>query len=120
MISKSLAIVVNFSRLAPTPSTPMPDLAISIATLSAGWIVGWFVGVICHESGHFVGAIAAGFPAYRVSFGVGRVLLGRRFNGTWFELRLHLWTGFVFVYPGLSVRKRASMLFVAGGALGNL
>jgi hypothetical protein len=98
----------------------MPDLASSIALLSAGFIAGWFAGVICHETGHVLGATAAGFPVYRVSFGVGPVLLRRRLNETWFELRLHLWNGIVLVDPGLSFRKYASMLFVAGGVLGNL
>lgn len=98
----------------------MPDLASSIAILTAGWIVGWFVGVICHETGHFVGATAAGFPVYRMSWGMGPVLLRRRFNDTWFEIRAHLWHGIVLIDPGLRFRKYASMLFVAGGVLGNL
>jgi hypothetical protein len=98
----------------------MPDLAISIAILTAGWIAGWFLGVICHETGHFLGATAVGFPAYRVSYGMGPVLWRRRFNNTWFEIRAHLWHGIVLIYPGLSFRKYPSMLFVAGGPLGNL
>jgi len=98
----------------------MPDLVASIALLTAGWIVGWLVGVLCHETGHFVGATAAGFPVYRMSWGMGPVLLRRRFNDTWFEIRAHLWHGIVLIYPGLSLRKYSSMLFVAGGVLGNL
>src|SRR5262245_20076066 len=98
----------------------MPDLVASIALLTAGWIVGWLVGVLCHEIGHFVGATAAGFPVYRMSWGMGPVLLRRRFNDTWFEIRAHLWHGIVLIDPGLRFRKYASMLFVAGGVLGNL
>lgn len=90
--------------------------------LLAGLGVGQVVGVVCHEVGHAACAMAGSIKVQRIQIGSGRIIVRRRIGETWIELRLDcLWGGGgTAVYQPLIFHKYRSVLFILGGALGNV
>lgn len=84
------------------------------------FFLGLILGIVCHEFGHFLAALAGSIPVRLVSVGTGPVLLSGRIRETTFELRLLPLSGFVAPYPAFGYRRFPSALFTLGGILGNV
>jgi hypothetical protein len=87
----------------------------------AGTLLGGFAGLIAHEGGHVLCAVATSIPVRLMCIGAGRLLLRFQLGETTFELRENpLRVGFVASYPALHARKFRMLFFIAGGVLGNM
>ena len=86
----------------------------------AGLVLGGAVGLVVHEAGHLLCAMAMSIPVSLMSIGTGPLLFRFRVGETSFEVRQNLWSGgFVTAYPGLLLHKYRMIFFTFGGVLGN-
>ena len=83
-------------------------------------LLGFWLGIILHEGGHYVCARIAGLRVRVVTVGAGAILARWRKNHTDFELRMAPWSGAVELYPTASLHRARETLFVMGGIFGNI
>jgi hypothetical protein len=83
-------------------------------------ISGLIAGIVFHEFGHALCGAAVGIRIRRCTVGFGPILRRWRWGGVRFELRLWPIFGQVHSEAILRSRKGAEILFLSGGALGNI
>ena len=85
-----------------------------------GLLLGFWLGIIVHEGGHYVCARIAGLRVRVVTVGAGAIVAHWRKNNTDFELRMAPWSGAVELYPAAGLHRARETLFVMGGVFGNI
>jgi hypothetical protein len=85
----------------------------------AGFVFGGIIGIVVHEAGHLLCAVAMAIPVALFSIGTGPLLFRLRVGETSLVLRQRFWNaGYVTAYPALFAYKYRTILFHMGGVLG--
>jgi hypothetical protein len=84
-----------------------------------GILIGFALGIIVHEAGHFACAAIGGISIRLVSVGVGPVVLRARLGTADLVLRALPISGLIVPVTYQNTRKAWAVLFVLGGVLGN-
>src|SRR5262245_12085541 len=88
--------------------------------LVLGLVLGWVIGLVCHELGHALCAVVGSIPVHLIRIGSGPRVWRARIRETWIELHLLPWGGFVSPYLAMRATRFSWMLFILGGTLGNV
>lgn len=84
------------------------------------WLIGEVVGIVAHEAGHVLMALANGYRLREVILGTGPNLVTAKIRGVTLKLNLLPMGGITHAYPDLYLRKRAYLLFGIGGVAANV
>jgi len=91
----------------------------TLMLVCAGYIFGLIIGLVVHEAGHLLCALAMLVPVRLLSIGTGPLLFSLRVGETSLQLRQKIWNGgFVSPYPPLVIQKYRTLLILIGGLLG--